>query len=142
MTNQPRTFSYGDPGLPKNGLLVGGGGGFTWQYIDFALHADGTIEKLEYVTPEGPIPENYTMVARNAGDAQVVADFQEKLVANGFWSTDMKPPTSDHIEYIVSVNDKKGTHTVLWAVDSSDAPETIAVVRDDILQYAIKTTAR
>lgn len=141
MTNSPqRTFSSGDPGLPKNGLLVGGGGGFTWKYIDFALHADGTIEKLEYMTAGGPIPEDYSTVARKTGDPQIVAEFDDKLVANGFWSLELKPPVANIFDYIVAVNEKKGAHDVLWMKDASDAPKTIAAIRGDILQYAIKVT--
>ncbi len=92
------------------------------------------------MTAGGPIPEDYSTVARETGDPQIVAEFDDKLVANGFWSLELKPPVANIFDYIVAVNEKKGAHDVLWMKDASDAPKTIAAIRGDILQYAIKVT--
>lgn len=133
-----RSFPPGSPGMPVNGLLVGGGGGFTWQYVDYALHADGRIEQLQYMTESGPIPDDYSTTGRGTSAPEVIVDFDDKLVANGFWSLELKPPTSEELEYLVAVNEKKGSHSVVWAKGATDVPEAIRAIRNDVLEYATK----
>ena len=137
-TNTLRTFSPGDPGMPKNGLLVGGGGGIVLEYTDYVLHTDGLIEKLVYRTEGGPIPANYETVGSSTGSCDDIVDFMDKLTANGFWSQKSDPSLSTAVDYIVAVNQKKGAHVVEWRVNASDYPENIWLIRDDILAYAMK----
>ena len=124
--------------MPKNGLLVGGGGGWSNRYTDYVLHIDGTIEKLEYETGDGPIPDDYVITATKVGAANDVVDFVGKLTANGFWTQASDKNFSSAVEYIVAVNEKKGAHTVVWSVDASNYPEPIWSIRKDILDYAKK----
>jgi hypothetical protein len=133
-----RTFSFGDPGLPKNGLLIGSGGGFTHRYTDFALHTDGLVERLEYGTEGGPIPPDYVTTGRGNGMTAEIAEFLDKLSANEFWSTEIKLPDSDMFEYIVAVNEKKGAHSIICAYEGSDCPDAIWSIRNGIHEYALK----
>lgn len=142
MTSEPlRTFSPGDPGMPKNGLLVGGGGGIVLEYTDFVLHTDGLVEKLSYRTEGGPIPDNYETVGKGAGSIDEIVDLMGKLTANGFWSQKSDQSLSNAADYIVAVNEKKGAHAVVWRVDASDYPENVWPIRHDILGYAMKIIA-
>lgn len=133
-----RSFKLGDPGIPKNGLLAGSGGGFTWRYADYALHADGLIERLEYETDEGPIPPDYVVGGSAKVDPRDVIEFDAKLTALGFWSLELKPPTSNQLEYLIAVNEKKGLHYAVWAHGSSEVPVQIKAIYDDIVRFAAR----
>ena len=132
-----REFPYGSMGVPRNGLLVGGGGGWTLRYTDYVLHADGKIERLEYKTEGGPIPDGYRTTGTGAGDPETIRDFDEKLLANGFWSLELEPATSNELVYVVAANEKKGAHDAVWTPDALDEPDKIASIRNDILKYAM-----
>jgi hypothetical protein len=131
-----RTFSKGDPGLPTSGLLVGSGGGLTWVYDDFALHSDGKIEKLRYITEEGPIPPDFKVTGRGKSDAQTIEKFQTRLVEIGFWNLRLDPPLSDMFHYLVAADQNKGVHFVLWGPDADRVPPEVKKVYDDVVEIA------
>lgn len=129
-------FPLDQGGLPKNGLLAGGGGGWAQTFIDYVLHADGKIEKREYTSEDGRV-DNST-VSTGQGDPNIISEFDAKLTANGFWNVKMDVPKATLVEYLVAVNEKKGAHAAIWPKESSGLPDPLNYIFKDIREYAAK----
>jgi hypothetical protein len=119
-----RCFNIGGP-VPKEGIIIGAGGGFTLDYSDFLLLPTGTVALLSYVTLDRFIPQD-TPVAQllKKGLTDKYDSFVMELERINFVGMESKPAASDIVEYVVVANQTKGLHGVLWAKGSRDTIPT------------------
>lgn len=127
-----RMFEPGDPGLPKTGLLVGRGGGFTLRYFDFTADTNGEISFLNYQTVTGRIPNDLLSILIATTEPGDTREMMGELDDIGFWSIKPVPINNEMTRYLVMIDEKKGMHFLVWGADDQPFPKEFHDVYESI----------
>jgi hypothetical protein len=129
-----RTFAIGDPGVPRQGILLGAGGGFLQRFSDFVALPDGSVNFLTYLTEGGgPIPQDHNAAALlQLGKTEFFTERERELNRIGFKTMESPRISSETVEYLLLIQETD-LYGMMWNDGGrGDLPEPLRLFVEDM----------
>jgi len=116
----------------KWGILTGGGGGFTMEYMDFIVDADGGATVNHYfadLSTGQPVEMKEAPLLRGERRREAERLMAEAL-AIGFFEIELESPQASMVRHTAVAHPDHGLHRIVWSLSATPSPPPELVAFD------------
>jgi hypothetical protein len=122
------------------GILTGGGGGFTYEYTDFVVNTVGETFLNHYVMADGEISDFQSAKLLLGERSNEYKRLMNLAIDIDFFKIELDPPKNTIVRHTTVAHPTYGKNRVIWALDASNPPpEELVKFDQEIRNFLIKS---